>query len=151
MTGTDEFETTLREASAGDPEVSISLDLARRGLIAAPVLIGLAFLIWGRNGAYSAAFAVALVIVNFLLSAALIAFASRISVGAVMGAVMLGYLMRLGLILVAILLVREQSWISLPALGVGIIVTHLGLLMWELRQVSLTLAYPGLKPAKPSA
>ena len=31
-------------------------------------------------------------------------------------------------------------------LGVTILVTQLGLLWWETRHVSLSLAYPGLKP-----
>jgi len=31
-------------------------------------------------------------------------------------------------------------------LAVTILATHLGLLFWELRYVSASLAYPGLKP-----
>ena len=34
----------------------------------------------------------------------------------------------------------------MPALGTSIIVTHLGLLVWELKYVAISLAYPGLKP-----
>jgi hypothetical protein len=51
------------------------------------------------------------------------------------------------LIFLAVWLVRDASWISLPALGATIIVTHLGLLVWELKYVALSLTYPGLKPA----
>ena len=40
-----------------------------------------------------------------------------------------GYLIRLGLIFLAVYLVRDAAWISLPALGATIIVTHLGLLV----------------------
>jgi hypothetical protein len=32
------------------------------------------------------------------------------------------------------------------ALGVCVLVTHLGLLFWELRYVSMSLAFPGLRP-----
>ena len=35
---------------------------------------------------------------------------------------------------------------ALVALGLTLIVTHLGLLLWELRYVSASLAFPGLKP-----
>ena len=66
-----------------------------------------------------------------------------------MGGVLFGYLARLGLIFVAVLLVRDAAWISLPALGTTIIVTHLGLLVWELKYVALSLAHPGLKPSRP--
>jgi len=36
-------------------------------------------------------------------------------------------------------------------LAVAILVTHLGLLFWETRYVSATLAYPGLKPRRGDA
>jgi len=66
-----------------------------------------------------------------------------------MGAVLFGYLARLGLIFLAVILVRDAGWISLPALGFTIIVTHLGLLVWEMRYVAASLAFPALKPRKP--
>jgi hypothetical protein len=130
------------------PEVTISRDMVRRGSIAAPVLIAVCGVIWGMEGAYSSAYAIALVLVNFALAAALVAGTARISIGLMMGAVLFGYLVRLGLILLAVLLVRDASWISLPALGASIIVSHLGLLVWELKYVALSLAHPGLKPGR---
>jgi hypothetical protein len=60
--------------------------------------------------------------------------------------VLFGYLLRLGLIAIAIILVKDASWVSLPALGITIIVTHLGLLFWEMKYVAASLAFPGLKP-----
>jgi hypothetical protein len=146
MTGRPAMVTQLD----GEPvEIDISIDMVKRGLLVAPVLIGLAALIWGADGAWSAAFAIALVLVNFALSAFLISYTAKISLGLMMGATLFGYLIRLGLIAVAVLLVKDASWISLPALGATIIVTHLGLLVWELKYVAITLAHPGLKPARP--
>ena len=107
-------------------------------------------MIWGLAGASSSAYAVALVLVNFTLAAALIAMSARISLGMMMGAILFGYLLRLGLIFAAVLLVKDAGWISLPALGATIIVTHLGLLLWEMRFLALSLAHPGLKPARPT-
>ncbi len=132
------------------PEVGISKDLVRRGLIVAPVLIAVSAVIWGLDGMWSSAFGVALVLLNFGLAAALIAVTARISLGLMMGAILFGYLIRLGLILVAVLAVRDAGWISLPALGATIIVTHLGLLVWEMKFVALSLAHSGVKPARPS-
>ena len=63
-----------------------------------------------------------------------------------LGGVLFGYLFRLALIFLAVWVVKDQSWISVPALGVSIIVTHLGLLFWEMKFVALSLAHPGLKP-----
>lgn len=130
-------------------EVKVSRDMIKRGLWVAPALVAIAYLIWGAEGAASAAFAIAIVLVNFALSALLISSTAKISLGLMMGATLFGYLIRLGLITVAVLLVRDADWISLPALGATIIVTHLGLLLWELKYVAISLAHSGLKPARP--
>ena len=131
------------------PEVGVTKDMLKRGVIVAPLLIVICGVIWGMDGVWSSAYAIALVLLNFALAAALIALTARISLGLMMGAVLFGYLLRLGLIFLAVLLVKDAAWISLPALGATIIVTHLGLLLWELKFVALSLAHPGLKPARP--
>ncbi|MCU1502015.1 MAG: hypothetical protein JWM12_1369 [Ilumatobacteraceae bacterium] len=130
------------------PEVTVTRNMVKRGLVVAPVLIAICGFVWGLNGAWSSAFGVALVLINFTLAAALIAFSARISLGLMMGAILFGYILRLGLILLAVLLVKDAGWISLPALGATIIVTHLGLLVWEMKYVAISLAHPGLKPAR---
>ncbi|MGH9185350.1 MAG: hypothetical protein ACRD0U_06000, partial [Acidimicrobiales bacterium] len=57
-------------AAATPPvERDIAFDIVRRGLPAAPVIILVAGLIWGADGAWSGAAAVALVLVNLVLSA----------------------------------------------------------------------------------
>ena len=136
--------TTRFEGPA--PEVGVSNDMIKRGLMVAPVLIGVCAVIWGGDGAWSSAYGIAIVLANFALAAWLIAAAARISVALMMGATLFGYLIRLGLIFLAVLLVKDASWISLPALGSTIIVTHLGLLFWEMKYVAISLAHPGLKP-----
>jgi hypothetical protein len=128
------------------PEVAVSNDMIKRGLMVAPALIGVCAVIWGSDGAFSSAYGIAIVLANFALAAGLIAAAARISVALMMGATLFGYLIRLGLIFVAVFLVKDAGWISLPALGSTIIVTHLGLLFWEMKYVAISLAHPGLKP-----
>jgi hypothetical protein len=130
------------------PEVGVSRDMIRRGLLTAPLLIAVCGAVWGVDGAWSSAYGIALVLVNFALAAAFIAVAARISIGLMMGAALFGYLVRLGLIFLAVWFVKDASWISLPALGSTIIVTHLGLLFWEMKYVALSLAHPGLKPSR---
>jgi len=137
-----------RPVEGPSPEVGVTRDIVKRGLIVAPALIAVCAIIWGLDGAWSSAYAIALVLVNFTLAAALIAGSARISLGLMMGAILFGYLIRLGLIFVAVLLVKDAGWISLPALGATIIVTHLGLLLWEMKYVAISLAHPGLKPAR---
>ncbi len=128
------------------PEVEVSTDMVKRGLVVAPALIAVCGVVWGGDGAWSAAYGVAIVLANFLLAAGTIAVAARISLPVLMGATLFGYLVRLGLVFLAVYLVRDAPWISRPALGATIIVTHLGLLVWELKYVALSLAAPGLRP-----
>lgn len=131
-------------------ERSVANDIAKRALIAAPVLIAVGGAIRGFDGAASVAYGLGLIVVNFMLSALLIGTA-RISLGLMMGAVLFGYPARLGLLFLAVFVVRDAGWVSLPVLGATIIVTHLGLLIWELKHVAMSLSFPGLKPhARPA-
>lgn len=139
--------TTRLEGPA--PEVDVSLDISKRGVIVAPVVIAICGVVWGGDGAWSSAYAIGIVLANFLVAAGIIALTGRISLGLMMAGILFGYLVRLALIFLAVWLVKDAGWISLPALGATIIVTHLGLLVWELKYVALSLAYPGRKPAKP--
>ena len=137
-------------APPGTPPVErqVVTDMIRRSLPALPVLVAVAAGFWGGAGALSAAFASGLGLVNFLVAAALLERAARISVAAFAAAAMGGFVLRLALITVAVLLVKDQSWVELVPLGFTLVITHLGLLVWEARHVSGSLAFPALKPAK---
>ena len=137
--------TTRFEGPA--PEVAVSTDMIKRGLLVGPLLVAVCAVIWGADGAWSALYGIGIVLANFALSAGMIALAARVSVGLMTGATLFGYLIRLGLIFLAVWLVKDAGWISLPALGSTIIVTHLGLLFWEMKYVAISLSHPGLKPA----
>lgn len=133
------------------PEAAISKDLVRRGLMASPIAIAVFGVIWGWNGAISSAYGLSLVLINFAVAAVLVSTTARISLGLMMGAALFGYLVRLSLIFLAVYLVRDVTWIELLPLGITIIVAHLGLLAWEFKYVSATLAFPGLKPTADSS
>ena len=126
----------------------VAADMIRRSLPALPVLVALAALGWGMAGALSASFAIALVLLNFIVSAVALAWAAPRSLVALMAVALFGFLIRLGLIAAAVLLVKDAGWVELVPLGFTLVVTHLGLLIWEARHVSASLAFPGLKPAK---
>ena len=98
------------------PEVTVSTDMIKRGLVVAPVLIAVCGVIWGMDGVWSGAYGIAIVLANFALAAASIAGAARISLGLMMAATLFGYLIRLALIFLAVWLVKDAAWISFPAL-----------------------------------
>jgi hypothetical protein len=112
----------------------------------APAILVLATMAWGVQGASSAAVAVALVAVNLVLAAVGLSWAAKISLNAIMVVSLLGFAVRMGLVVGVLFAVRNAGWVHMTALGVTVIVTHLGLLFWELRYVSASLAFPGLKP-----
>jgi hypothetical protein len=130
-------------------ERDIALDLVKHGLLLAPVVILVAGLVSGWDGTASAAIALGIVCLNFTLAALSVGWAAKISPVMVGGVALGGYVVRLGLILVALVLLRHVSWIVLPWLGFTLVGAHLALLFWEMRYVSMSLAAPGLRPQLP--
>lgn len=128
------------------PERQVARDIIRRGLIVLPAALVLGAVGWGAAGVASVGFATALVLANFALAAALLGWAARISLGLLMGVSLFGFVVRLALIAGAVLLVKDQPWVEPVPLAVTLVVAHLGLLFWETRFVSASLAFPGLKP-----
>ena len=128
------------------PEAIIARDIAKRAAMIAPIFILVFGLSWGMNGAYSTAYGLAIGVCTFALAGALLSWSASISPGLMMGVALFGYLIRLALIFLAIWLVRGASWVALVPLGITIISAHLGLLFWEMKYVSLSLAFPGVKP-----
>lgn len=126
-------------------ERMIVADMLRRGWPALLVLTGLGAF-WGLDGVASSAFGVGLAVANAALAAALVSGAARISLGMLYAAALGGYLVRLGLITVAVLAVVNQPWVEVIPLSGALVSAHLGLFIWEARFVSTQLAFPGIKP-----
>lgn len=143
--GTPTTATPVTEIPAVEREVVV--DMVRRGLPVVPLVIAASWLIWGAEGAASSGIAVALVFLNFALAAALLSWGARTSPALLMGAALGGFLLRMVLMAVALLLLSDRPWIAAAPLGITLLVSHVGLLVWELRRVSASLAFPGLKPS----
>ncbi len=134
----------------GTPPVEreIVTDMIQRSLPVLPLLVVVGAVFWGRAGALSAAFAIGLVLVNFVLAATLLEWGARISVALFAVAALGGFVLRLALLTIAVLVVKDQWWVELVPLGFTLVITHLGLLIWEARHVSASLAFPAIKPSK---
>lgn len=128
------------------PALSVAIDLARRSLWLLPVAVIASAAFWGMDGVTSTLYGLAIVVVNFLLAAYVLAVTGRISAVLMAAGAMFGFLVRLALIFGAVMLVRDASWVELVPLGLTLIAAHLVLLFWEMRHISATLAFPGLKP-----
>jgi hypothetical protein len=131
---------------APEVERELATDMLRRGVWFAPGIIVVATLIWGTQGASSAVLAIALVAVNLMLAAIGLSWAAKRSFNTIMAMSLGGFAVRMGLLTAVLLAVRHASWVDMTALGILVLGTHLGLLAWEMRYVSASLAFPGLKP-----
>jgi len=128
-------------------ERDIGFDLARRSALVAPVVLLAAYLWRGVDGLAGAAVALALVACNFLAGALSLAWAAKRG-PVVLGAVAVGgFLVRMLVVVGVIVLV--EPYVDLACLAIVLLVTHVGLLIWESRSMSISLAAPGLRPALP--
>jgi len=128
------------------PAMAVAFDLAKRSLWLLPVVIFVSAAFWGIDGVASTLYALAIVVVNFLLAGWMLAVTGRISAAVMGAAALFGFLLRLGLIFLAVLLVKDAGWLELVPFGITLVATHLVLLFWEMRHISSSLAFPGLKP-----
>jgi hypothetical protein len=138
--------TPLNETVTPAVEKAIARDLVRRGAVLAPAVVIVCALGFGREGALTAAYAVAIVLLNLVGSAALLAWAAPKGPTVLMGTALGGFLGRMILVGLAVWAVNDASWVHMKLLAVTVLLTHLGLLAWETRFVSASLAYPALKP-----
>jgi len=132
--------------SVDQVESRVARDLTRHALLVAPLAI-LGVGLWrGVDGALGVALALVVVCANFLLSAALLGWGARRSPNLLMGIALGAFLGRLVLITAVGVGIKELDIVDFPVFCIALIVSHLGLLIWETRSVSLSLAYPDLKP-----
>lgn len=132
-------------------ERRIATDLARHGLMVAPVIVLVAGVFRGVDGAASAALGLAVLVLNFLAAAISLEWGARRGGNALFAVALGGFLFRMVSILVVILVAQALfGWVDVVVLGVTLFLTHLGLLFWELRSVSFSLAAPGLQRDRPT-
>jgi hypothetical protein len=127
-------------------ERRIATDLARHGLMVAPAIVLVAGLLRGIDGAASAALGLGVLVLNFFAAAITLEWGARRGGNTLFAVALGGFLFRMVSILVVILVARALfGWVDVVVLALTLFITHLGLLFWELRSVSLSLAAPGLQ------
>jgi hypothetical protein len=120
----------------------------KRGALVAPVAVLVAAVFGGADVAASVAYGIVIVLANLLLSAAMLGWAAKQTAGILMATALGGFFVRMGVVTIAILAVRDLEWVALVPMSVAVLLASLGLLFWEMRYISASLAFPGLKPSK---
>ena len=114
-----------------DVEATLARGIARRALVVGPLVVLAAGLFRGVDGAVAACIGVLVVVGNFLLSGLLLSSAATISLTIYHAAALIGFLLRLVLITVVMLLVAHTFDIDRIAFGVAAVVSYLTLLTLE--------------------
>jgi len=119
------------ETMAADVEATLARDLSKRALVVGPLVVLGAWVLRGGGGAVAGAIAVAIVVANFLVSGIALSAAARISLTFYHAAALAGFLLRLVLITVVMVVVARLFDIDRMAFGVAAVVTYLVLLTLE--------------------
>jgi hypothetical protein len=122
--------------SAVPVEAILARHTARRALYVGPVLVLLFGLTRGWEGAVASALGVAVVAANFVLAGVMLSAAARVSPAMYHAAALFGFLARLALLVLTMLLVVQLVEIDRVAFGVTVVVAYLALLTWEAVAVS---------------
>ncbi len=115
--------------TSGPQTLGVEMVLARhtvaRAIYVAPVLVAIFWLTRGTDGAWSSALGVAVVIGNFLLAGWILSISARISLQVYHAAAIVGFLLRLGLLTLTMLVVARLVPIDRLAFGLTAVVAYL--------------------------
>jgi hypothetical protein len=114
-----------------DVEAVLARHTVQRVVIVGPPLVALFGVLRGVDGAIAAVIGLAIVVGYYLLSGVMLSMAARISLPAYHAAALFGFLLRLGLIAATMLAVAALFEVDRMALGITVVVSYFGLLVWE--------------------
>jgi hypothetical protein len=138
----------LSAESGSDVELVLGKQLIFYSLITGVAVVGIAYVIYGQHGLYSAAYGATLVVINFLIATRLLMTGARISPVALMASAVGALFVDLALLTVGTLPVVKADWMNIEVYGGALIITHLVAVGLMARKVTGKLAYSGLKPSK---
>jgi hypothetical protein len=118
-------------ASSTPIEAILARHTVKRAAVVGPALVALFWAVRGGDGAIAATIGVAVVVTNFLLSGAIMSLAARISLAMYHAAALLGFVLRLGLITLTMLVVARLFEIDRLAFGISAVVAYLVLIGME--------------------
>lgn len=122
--------------SAVEPERELVRRIAPFGLPAAILALVAGSLAGGWGVGWSATIGIAVVTVNFVANGLSLSRAARISLQALMAVALIGFVVRLGLILAFMFLLNHFAWFSPLAFGLAVVPATVMLLGFEMKLLS---------------
>jgi hypothetical protein len=121
------------------------------GALALPVAAGLGWLAGDAGGAASASLGVIVVVANFAAHGLSLAWAAGISIPAVHAVALGGFVLRMGVVVLALVLLDRVPFFSAPIFGVSAVIATMALLVYEARLVKRGVGGALDLPADPAA
>jgi hypothetical protein len=122
--------------AGAEPERELTRRISPFALPAAGLAFAIGTLVDGRDAGWSAAVGIAVVTANFLAHGSSIAWAARISPVMVYAVGLGGFVLRLMVIAVAMLLLRRLEWFSVVAFVAALVPATVSLLVVEMKLLS---------------
>lgn len=119
-----------------DVEARLAQHTVKRAIIVGPLIIAGAYLLRGSAGAAASAIGVGVVVAMFLMSGWMLSLAARIGLSAYHAAALIGFFLRLGLLVLAMVLITRVMDLDRFAFGIATVVAYLALITWETIAVS---------------
>lgn len=149
-TGTENVEIlhSVQDDKVPDVEMKIAKDIAKRSIfLFAPVALLLGVL-RGPDAAIAVLFAGVVIVMNLFIAAEISRVCARISPSAIMGGALGGFVVRLAIIFILALVVKNLEIIDYKVWLLSVAIGHIALLAWETRYISFSLSHPGVKPSE---
>ena len=124
---------------AAEPELELVRRVIPLSLPAIVVVALVAGLVGGTDAAISASLAVVLVFANFVFFAVSVAYAARISLTLLYGVALGGFLVRMAILIVLLLLLEQLAWFSVAAFVAAFVVGTVVLLSVEIKMIAVRM------------
>jgi len=121
------------------------------GAVAAVLAFVLGYAVGGPGVAWSAFLGIAVAVLNFAAGGWALAWASGVSLAAIQLVVLVGFVVRLGIVVGIMALLSLTAWFSPTAFGLAVAPAWLALMVFESMLVARGLGQELLPPADPAA
>ena len=120
-----------------DIEMTLAAHTCRRALVVAPVLVAVVWGIRGPGAVWGALVGTAIVVANFLLAGWMLSAVIRRRPYLLPAAAMAGFVVRLGLVALALILITRFITIDRVSVAMSVMASYLVLLCWEALAIGL--------------
>jgi hypothetical protein len=120
-----------------DIEMTLAAHTCRRALVVAPALVAVVWGVRGPGAVWGALVGVAIVVANFLLAGWMLSAAIRRRPYLLPAAAMAGFVVRLGLVALALILITRFIAIDRVSVAMSVMASYVVLLCWEALAIGL--------------